>query len=209
MSQKVFSCLRFVLIPVLAFLLSLFFFSKQIQLWDGGCCEAVQGQSRICYKNLCQARWFLTKCSRYCHISFSFFAFQRHIKSGLSFSFSCALDVNVPRWSVNLRLLKVWGQQVPTVLRAVCTSEVSKTNWLTSASDCRLMRQLSSVRSVFSLPHCLVVMISLLQRCKFHFLTPPSPARNLKVKWGQHYLCSQKAHGLVPCLSQSHGSRTI
>lgn len=206
MSQKVFLCLRFVLI---CFGFSFSFFSKQIQVWGGTCCAAVQGQSWICYKNLYQARWFLTKCGRYCHISFSFFAFQRYIKSGLSFSFSCALDVNVPWWSVNLGLLKVWGQRVTTVLRAVCTSEVSKTNQLTSALVWRLMRQLISVRCVFSLPHCLLVMINLLQRCKFCFLTPPSPARNLKVKWGQHYLCNQKAHGLLPCLSRSHGSRTI
>lgn len=77
-------------------------------------------RDKTCYKSLCKVKWLLTRCNRYHHISFTFCAFQRY-----SFSFSYALDVNVPWWPP---LMKDWAQQLLMVLRAGCLRSAKATS---------------------------------------------------------------------------------
>lgn len=143
---------------------------KKIQrdsaLWMVDMVQECRGKT--CYKSLCEVKWLR---SRYHHISFTFFAFQRYTSQASPFHFfSCALDVNVPWWPP---LMKDWAQQLLMVLRAVCMSEVSKSSQLTSVSSCRLMKWFVSMRYGCWASHCLVIMGSLLQR-NSHFLAPIS-----------------------------------
>lgn len=91
---------------------------------------------------------------------------------------------------------------------AVCMSEVSKGNQLTSVSSCRLMNWFISVRHGCWASHCLVIMGSLLQRCNPHFLTPISSQKPWGCRRSTLHVVSESTW-LAPHLYQSYGSWTI
>lgn len=109
--------------------------------------------------------------------------------------------MNVPCWPP---LMKDWAQQLLMVLRAVCMSEVSRSNQLTLVSSCRLMIWFISMRCGNWASHCLVVMGSYKE---ILISWPPSLARSLEVATGQHYMWCQKVCALH--LHHSYGSWTI
>lgn len=130
-------------------------------------------------------------------------ALQRYVhpKLDLAFSFSWALGVSTPWRSISL-LLVSWGQQ----LLAECSEQFVH---LRSAKpsgapllNCRLAKQFISVREMYCPSNCLVVMVSLLQRRSFLFLTPISRQKT----WGQmesglHVESgSTQSHSMLVCI---------